>query len=119
MNTAATWVEVVGIIVFFVALIWLARQASRSGIVRRLPRQPLQIAPGPGPSPALDPAPVSYLEPVRVPLVIVLGDFNWKNQDMGKDMVKAMLQVARNYGELETVRELAAARRVVKGELAS
>ena len=117
MNTVATGIEVVGIAVFLVALVFWVREARKPGISRR-PPQPVMAR--------LEAVPdLTPIEPARVPspwAVDMLRDLMWIDRQLGERVSRELIRVVAGYqgdASQEVIREITAARHVVKGELAS
>lgn len=105
------WPGIVASLLFLAAMtLWIVLARRYPGIIRN-PRPALMSQ--------LEPPPERQALPPQ-PLVVVLGDMYWSDRHMAEQMVAEMIRVARGHGEIgaEAVRELTAARQVVRGELA-
>jgi hypothetical protein len=115
MNTVATWVEVVSIAAFFVALVLWVMEARKPGIIRRLPPQPV-----------IEAVPVRLALPPRTPVEWALPMYEelelvspQLRLAIHRTFLLLLEKHASEWGD-EIARELQAAQRhVIRGEIAS
>jgi hypothetical protein len=123
MNTAATWIEVVGIGLFFVALVALAvmsRNSVRIYPLRTMPPQPVmaRLEAVPEPASKLLSAPMPHSCAVEV-----FREYYWHDPEFGLRVTREIARVAKGVlspsEASEVIREITAARHVIRGEIAS
>jgi hypothetical protein len=114
MNTAANWIEWVGIAALFAGLAWWVKEARKPGVIIHRSQ--------PAPRPQLTVVPERQaLSPLQW-AVPMYEELDWVSPQLQRHVHRmVLLLVEQHAGDMadELTRQLNAAQRVVRGEIAS